>query len=113
MGDLPQIQTRIDIKKLHAHTSSTAFRRHSFSDYLLRSGNMGSEQRTRKNDSINTTQDATTHYPDKKKIQKKMKNKILSPKMRKELLTRRKIVALMTKVKTVRAQRLRMTWTVK
>ena len=70
LGDLPQIQTRIDIKKLHAQTSSTAFRRHSFSDYLLRSGNMGSEQRTRKNDSIDTTQDATTHYPDKKEIQK-------------------------------------------
>ena len=39
-------------------------------DYLLRSGNKGSEQRTRKNDSIDTTQDATTHYPDKKEIQK-------------------------------------------
>ena len=70
LGDLPQIQTRIDIKKVHAQTSSTAFRRHSFSDYLLRSANMGSEQRTRKNDSIDTTQDAMTHYPDEKEIQK-------------------------------------------
>ena len=70
LGDLPQIQTRVDIKNLLAQTSSTAFRRHSFSDYLLHSGNMGSEQRTRKNDSIDTTQDATTHYPDEKEIQK-------------------------------------------
>ena len=37
-----------------------------FSDHLLRRGNMDSEQRTRKNDSIDATQDATTHYPDKK-----------------------------------------------
>ena len=33
LGDLPQIQTRVDIKKLHAQTSSTTFRRHSFSDF--------------------------------------------------------------------------------
>ena len=32
-------------KKLHAQTSSTAFRRHSFSDYLLRSRNMDTQQR--------------------------------------------------------------------
>ena len=70
LGDLPQIQTQVDIKKLHAQTSSTAFRRHSFSDYLVRSENMGTEQRTRKSDSIDATQDATTHYPDKKDIQK-------------------------------------------
>ena len=57
-------------KKNQAQTSSTALRRHSFSDYLLRSGKMGSEQRTRKNDSIDTTQDATAHYPDEKDIQK-------------------------------------------
>ena len=43
---------------------------HSFSDYLLRSGHVGTQQRTRKNDSIDATQDATTHYPDKKEIQK-------------------------------------------
>ena len=44
MGDFPQVQTRVDIKKLHAQTSSTALRRHSFSDCLLRSGNMGTKQ---------------------------------------------------------------------
>ena len=80
MGDLPQIQTRVDFKKLHAQTSSTALRRHSFSDYLLRRGNMDSEQRSRKNDSIDATQDATTHYPDRKEMQKELRNKILSPK---------------------------------
>ena len=31
---------------------------------------MDTEQRTRKNDSIDATQDATTHHPDEKKIQK-------------------------------------------
>ena len=70
LGDLPQIQTRTDIKKLHAQTSFAPFRRHSFSDSLLRSRNMDTEQRTRKNDSIDATQDATTHHPDEKKIQK-------------------------------------------
>ena len=48
-------------KKRHAQTSSTTFRRHSFSDYLLRSRNMDTEQGPRKNDSIDATQDATTH----------------------------------------------------
>ena len=70
MGDIPQIQTRTDIKKLHAQTSYAPFRRHIIFDYLLRSRNMDTEQRTRKNDSIDATQDATTHHPDEKKIQK-------------------------------------------
>ena len=70
MGGLPQIQTRVDIEKLHAQTPSTAFRRHNISDCLLRSGNVGTQQRTRKNDSIDATQDATTHHRDKKEIQK-------------------------------------------
>ena len=50
--DIPQIQTRVDIEKLHAQTPSTAFRRHRISDCLLRSRNVGTQQRTRKNDSI-------------------------------------------------------------
>ena len=70
MGDLPQIQKRVDIEKLYAQTPSTAFRRHSISDCLLRSRNVGTQQRTRKNDSIDATQDATPHHPDKKEIQK-------------------------------------------
>ena len=37
---------------------------------------MDTEQRTRKNDSIDATQDATTHHPDEKKIQKNEKQDI-------------------------------------
>ena len=99
MGDIPQIQTTVDIEKLHAQTSSTAIRGHSISDCLLRSWNMGTqlryllnyrlrlfdatvsptmlrsrnmdtEQRTRKKDSIDATKDATTHHPNKKEIHK-------------------------------------------
>ena len=70
LDDIPQIQTRIDIKEIHAQTPSSTLRRHSFSDSLLRSRNMDTEPRTRKNDSIDATQDATTHHPDEKKIQK-------------------------------------------
>ena len=70
MGDIPQIQTRVDIETLHAQTPSTAIRRRSISDCLLRSGNKGTQQRTRRNDSIDATQDATTHHSNKKEIQK-------------------------------------------
>ena len=42
----------------------------------LRSRNMDTEQRTRKNDSIDAMQDATTHHPDEKKIQKNEKQDI-------------------------------------
>ena len=66
----PQIQTGIDIKEIHAQTPSSTLRRHSLSDSLLRSRNMDTEPRTRKNDSIDATQDATPHHPDEKKIQK-------------------------------------------
>ena len=60
----------LTLKKIHAQTSSTTFRRHSLSDCMLRSRNLDTEQGPRKNDSIDATQGATTHYPDKKKIQK-------------------------------------------
>ena len=46
-----------------------AFSTPHFSDSMLRSRNMDTKQRTRKNDSIDATQDATTHHPDEKKIQ--------------------------------------------
>ena len=80
MGDLPQIQTRTDIKKSHALTSIAPFRCHSLSDSLLRSGNMDTEQRTRKNDSIDATQDATTHPSRRKENTRKLKSKIIEPK---------------------------------
>ena len=75
MGDIPQIQTRVDIEKLHAQTPSTAIRSHNTSDNMLRSRNMDSQQRTRKNDSIDATQDATTHHSNKKKIQKDLETR--------------------------------------
>ena len=47
-----------------------------------------------------------------KRKYKKLKSKILSPKKKNELLTSLKIVAPMTKAAMVRAQNLKMTWTV-
>ena len=54
-----------------------------------------------------------THRPDKKGNTKRLRNKILGPKKKMEKLTLRKCVALMMKAGMVRAQGLRMTWTVK
>ena len=65
-----------------------------------------------KNFSIDATQDATTHHPDKKGNTKRLRNKIFGPKKKMEL-TSMKCVALMMKAEMARAQRLRMTWTVK
>ena len=48
LGDLPQIQTRTDIKKILAELSIAPLRCHSFSDSMLRSRNMDTEQRTTK-----------------------------------------------------------------
>ena len=48
----------------------------------------------------------------RKENTKKLKSKLLSIRMRKELLTRLKIVALMMKAVMVRAQNLKMMWTV-
>ena len=76
---------------------STAFWRHSFSNCLLRSRNVGTQQRTRKNDPIDATQDATTHHPDKKGNTKRLWNKILGPKKKMKKLTSMKCVALMMK----------------
>ena len=76
MGDIPQIQTRVDIEKLHAQSSSTAIRRRNISDKMQRSRNMDSQQRTRKNDSIDATQDVATHHSNIKKIQKIEKQEI-------------------------------------
>ena len=42
-----------------------------------------------------------------------MKSKLLNIKLRKEMMTRQKIVALMMKAVMVRAQNLKMMWTVK
>ena len=91
MGDLPQIQTRVDINKLHAQTSSTAFRRHSLSDCLLRSGNLGTKQRTRENDPIDATKRCYDSLSRQKRKYKKIEKQDIGPK----------------------EDELRMTWTVK
>ena len=70
MGNIPKIQTGIDIEEIHAQTPPASIRRHCLSDFLLRIWNMVSEPRTRKNDSIDSTQDAAPHHSDEKKIQK-------------------------------------------
>ena len=59
-------------RKIHAQSSYTAIRRRDISDTMLRSRNMDSQQRTRKNDSIDATQDVTTHHSKRryKKIEK-------------------------------------------
>ena len=112
MDDIPQIKTGINIKEIHAQTPPSTLRRHCLSDSLLRSRNMDTEPRTRKNDSIDATQDATPHHTDEKKIQKKLKSKLLNIKLRKVMMTRQKIVALRMKAVMVRAQNLKMMWTV-
>ena len=47
-----------------------AIQRLNISDYMLRCKNMDTQLRTRKKDSIDATQDITTHHSNKKKIQK-------------------------------------------
>ena len=56
----------------------------------LRCWNMDTEPRTRKNDSIDATQDATPHHSDEKKIQKNLKSKLLNIQLRKEMTTKQK-----------------------
>ena len=70
IGDLPLIQTTVDIEKLHAQTSSPAVRRSNNSDDMLRIWNMDTHQRELKNDTIDATQNAPTHHTNKKKMQK-------------------------------------------
>ena len=113
MGDIPQIQTRVDIGKLHAQSSSTAIRRRNISDHLLRNRNMGTRQRTRKNDSIGATQDVTAHHSNKKEIQKRSRNKIWDQRRNwRNWHQWNKCVALMMKAVADWAQQLTMTWTV-
>ena len=52
LGDIPQVQAGADIEKLLAQTPSPTVRRSNNSDDMLRIGNMGTHQRTRKNDTI-------------------------------------------------------------
>ena len=58
------------MEKLPAQTSSPAVRRSNNSDEMLRIWNMGTSQRARKNDTIDSTQNAPSHHTNKKKTQK-------------------------------------------
>ena len=71
MDDIPQIQTGINIEEIHAQTPPSTLRRHGLSDSLLRCWNMDTEPRTRKNDSIDATQDAKL----RKEMTTKQKNR--------------------------------------
>ena len=77
MGNIPKIQTGINIEEIHAQTPPASIRRHGLPDSLLRIWNMVSESRTRKNDSIDSTQDAAPHHSDEKKIQKIERKKVI------------------------------------
>ena len=62
-------------KNYDAQTSSPSVRRSNNSDDMLRIWNMGTHQRARKNDTIDATQNAPTHYTNVKKIQKDRETK--------------------------------------
>ena len=111
MDNIPEIQTGINIEEIHAQTPPASLRRHGLSDSLLRIWNMVTEPRSRKNDSIDATQDATPHHSDEKKIQKKLKSKLSNIQLKKEMTTKLKIVALMTKAAMIRAPNLKTKWT--
>ena len=70
LGHVSQIQAGSNFEKLLAQTPSPTVRRSNDSDEKLRIWNMGTHQRTRKNDTIDATQNAPTHHINKKKIQK-------------------------------------------
>ena len=92
---------KLRLRLLHATVSPTL---------CYASGTWSTEPWTRKNDSIDATQEATPHHSDEKKIQKKLKSKLSNIQLRKEMTTKQKIVALMTKAAMIRAPNLKMIW---
>ena len=70
LGDVSQKQAGADFKQLLAQTPSPTVRRSNNSDDMLRIGNMGTHQRTRKNDTIDATQNAPSHHTNIQKIAK-------------------------------------------
>ena len=67
-------------QKITCSQSSTAFRRHSYSDCLLRCGNLGTKQRTRENDSIDTTQGCYDSLSRRKGNTKRFEKQDIEPK---------------------------------
>ena len=74
-GDSSQVQAGADIEKLHAQTSSPAVRRSDISGDMVRIRNMGTHQKTRKNDTIDKTNNAPTHHTNILKMQKDRETK--------------------------------------
>ena len=77
LGDNPQVQAGADIEKLHAQTSSPAVRRSDNSDDMPRIWNMGTHQKTRKNDTTDATQKCSdSSYKQKEDTKKIVKHKV-------------------------------------
>ena len=74
-GDASQVQTRTDVEKLPAQTSTPAIRRSDNSDDMLCIRNMDPHKRARKNDTIDATQNAPTIKRTKRRYKKIVKQK--------------------------------------
>ena len=70
-----QIQIKIDIKILSPSSQTSIVRRSGHPNDELRLRNVGPHKRPRKNDTIDATQNASSHHSDEKKIQKRPKAK--------------------------------------
>ena len=76
--------------------------------------NTDTEQRTRKNDSIDATQDATTHHPRRTENNKKIEKQDIEPKDEKGIDDKTQNCSIDDESgDMVRAQSLKMMWTVK
>ena len=71
LGVVLQIQARVDVEIVPSAAQVTLVKYGAISYIGLRVWNMDLDKRTRKIDTINKTEDASTHCTNKKKIQKK------------------------------------------
>ena len=72
MGVVLQIQARVDVEIVPSAAQVTLVKYGALSYIGLRVWNMDLDKRTRKIDTVNKTEDASTHCTNKQKIQKKM-----------------------------------------
>ena len=71
LGDVLQIQARVDLKILLSSALASFIRHVDHPNDELRIRNMDTPKRTRKNDSVDAGQNAPPHHTNKKKIQKR------------------------------------------
>ena len=71
LGVVLQIQARVEVEIVPSAAQVTLFKYGALSYIGLRVWNMDFDKRTRKIDTINKTEDASTHCTNQKKIQKK------------------------------------------